>query len=92
MLVKYDCLSKRKRTVKSPPGYTIMDIAVSNSTLVLLQEGNNILVGLLSEDSFESGEMVLEKRLSMNANECRVDSSDKGLSSLLVDKNKLIIV
>ena len=92
VLVKYDCLHKRKQIVKAPPGFTIMDIAVSTTILVLLQEGTNILVGALSPDSFETGEMVLEKRISMVANECRVDSSDKGLSSLLVDKNKLIIV
>jgi hypothetical protein len=37
VLVKYNCLNKRKQQVKAPPGYTIMDIAVSNATLVLLQ-------------------------------------------------------
>ena len=30
--------------------------------------------------------------MEIEANECRVDSSDKGLSSVLIDKDRLVII
>ena len=36
--------------------------------------------------------MSFERKMEIEANECRVDSSDKGLSSVLIDKNKLVII
>ena len=60
--------------------------------MVLLDTSNGKVLGELDPSSFESGELNFERRMNIEANECRVDSSDKGLSSVLIDKNKLVII
>lgn len=68
----------------------ILDIAVNRQNiLVLLQGSDGNQLGMLT-DMKET--MEFEKVMRVEASDCRIDSSDRGLSSILLDKNKLMIV
>ena len=57
-----------------------------------LNESKTPFVGELDPESFERGEMIFGKKMEIEGEMCTLASSEKGLSSILINKNKLIIV
>jgi hypothetical protein len=47
VLVRYDISTKTKSSVRASAGYTIIDVAISENLLVLLQNGREMILGLL---------------------------------------------
>ena len=95
-LNSYDCITGARGKVKCPDNYFIADVAVTSGLmLVLLRslgEEFPAFVGELRGESFEEGEMIFERRMEVEGESCQLASSEKGLSSMLINGNKIIIV
>ena len=68
-------------------------MAVAEQILVVLEDKFTMqkLVAQVVNEAFDEREIVLGKRISRTQGELDVSSSQRGLNSLIVDKNKLII-
>jgi hypothetical protein len=68
-------------------------LAVADQILLVLEDKYSMqkLVAQVTNEVFDGTEIVLGKRISRAQGELDVSSSQRGLNSLIVDKNKLII-
>jgi len=57
VLSRYDVATRTKTSARVLEGNSILDVAISEKILVLLQTSSGLVLGQLSPDSFESGHL-----------------------------------
>jgi hypothetical protein len=91
-LVQFNCHTGLRESLTTTQNH-ILTIAVSEHILVVLEDkftGKKTLAQVANE-SFNDGEIEVGKRISRVDGELDINCSMRGLNSLVVDKNKLII-
>jgi hypothetical protein len=91
-LVRFNCHTGERESLVSTQSH-ILSLAVAEGVLVVLENkytGQKI-VAQVGNESFDGGEIVVGKRISRVEGELDINSSMRGLNSLVIDKNKLII-
>ena len=91
-LVRYNCHSQERATLVSS-GSHILSVAVAESVLVILEDKftTQKMVAEVANEEYNGGEIVVGRRISRTEGEFDINSSMRGLNSLVIDKNKLII-
>lgn len=92
MLVEYNCHRRIKKYLKSTRAH-ILSLAIAEGVIAVTEDkrtGKKLIVQVANEE-FDGGEIVIGKRITKVEGELDINSSLKGLNSLIEDKNKLIV-
>lgn len=91
-LVRFNCHSGVRESLTATRHH-ILSIAAAEQVLVVLEDKftNKKMVAEVANASFNEGEIEVGKRISRVEGELDINCSMRGLNSLVVDKNKLIV-
>ena len=92
-LVQYNCHSKVKTHIKSTNNH-ILSLAVSDQVIAVIESKMNAqkMIVEVSNELWAGEELIPGRRISKVDGELDINSYLRGLNSLLIDKNKLIIL
>jgi len=90
--VEFNCENYQRNQLTSKQAH-ILSIAATEQIMVVLEDKFSMqkLVGQIANESLDGGEILIGKRISRTQGELDINCSQRGLNSLIVDKNKLII-